>query len=107
MVGDFHDLQFADNTVDVVFTNSLDHAFDLSRILAEARRVLTPGGLLICEVGLGVDAGSDPGPFESLSWANVDDILQQITSQEFQLEHRSRFDTPWHGEHLVLRNSST
>lgn len=106
MVGDFHDLQFANGTIDVVFTNSLDHAFDLDLILAEVRRVLTPDGLLICEVGLGVDAGSDPGPFESLSWANVDDILEQIRSHGFDLERRSRFNTPWQGEHLVLRRTS-
>ena len=103
MVGDFHDLQFADGTVDVVFTNSLDHAFYLHRILSEANRVLRLDGLLICEVGLGSNPGAQPGRYESLSWANVDDILGQIMTHEFDLLSRSRFDTPWQGDHLVFR----
>lgn len=101
--GDFHDLQFADGTVDVVFTNSLDHAFDLGRILAEVTRVLAPDGLLICEVGLGSDAGAGPGLFESLSWVSVDDILGQIKRHGFELDRRRTFELPWRGEHLVMR----
>lgn len=105
MVGDFHDLQFADGTVDVVFTNALDHAFDLGRILSEVKRVLTPGGLLICEVGLGRDAGAGPGFYESLSWANVDDILDRIRGHGFELDRRRFCESPWLGEQLVLRKA--
>jgi SAM-dependent methyltransferase len=53
VVGDFHALQFADASVDVVFTNSLDHVFDIERVLAEVRRVLKPGGAFLVEVALG------------------------------------------------------
>lgn len=105
MVGDFHDLQFADGTVDVVFTNSLDHAFDLARILTGVKRVLTPDGVLICEVGLGSDTGAGPGFYESLSWAKVDDILDSILSHGFTLDRRRRFESPWPGEQLVLRKT--
>lgn len=105
MVGDFHDLQFADGTVDVVYTNSLDHAFDLARILAGVKRVLTPAGVLICEVGLGSDAGAGPGFYESLSWGRVDDILDRILTHGFTLNRRRRFESPWPGEQLVLRKT--
>src|SRR5207248_1110900 len=33
--GDFHDLQFAAASIDVAFTNSLDHAFSADRLIAE------------------------------------------------------------------------
>ena len=101
MVGDFHDLQFATGTVDVVYTNSLDHAFDLGRILAEVRRVLAPGGVLIAEVGSG--GGEGRGFYEALSWDSVDALVARIEEQGFRLELRRPFDVPWAGEQLVLR----
>jgi SAM-dependent methyltransferase len=101
MVGDFHDLQFAAGSVDVVYTNSLDHAFDLARILAEVRRVLAPGGVLIAEVGGG--GGDGRGFYEALSWDSVDALVSRFAEQGFALELRRPFDVPWAGEQLVLR----
>lgn len=106
MVGDFHHLQFADGTVDVVYTNALDHAFDLERILSEVRRVLTPRGVLICEVGLGTDNGAAPGFYESLAWKNVDELAGHIGGRGFDLVGRSDFDVPWAGQQLVLKKDS-
>jgi SAM-dependent methyltransferase len=103
MVGDFHDLQFADDSVDVVFTNSLDHVFDLDRVLGEVHRVLANSGTLICEAGLGREKGAAPGFYESLSWATVDDLLNRIQAGGFALDQRSAFAVPWPGEQLVLR----
>ena len=34
VIGDFHALQYADASVDVVYTNSFDHVFELERVLA-------------------------------------------------------------------------
>lgn len=53
--GDFHALQFADQSVDIVFSNSFDHAFDLTKLLREVTRVLRPGGLLVLEAGVGME----------------------------------------------------
>src|SRR2546421_4076105 len=47
--GDFHDLQFAAGSIDVAFTNSLDHVFAVDRLIAEVARVLKPGGLFLLE----------------------------------------------------------
>jgi len=105
MVGDFHDLQFADATVDVVFTNSLDHAFDLGRILSEVRRVLAGDGILICEAGRGTSKDGAPGFYESFTWETVDALLERITEAGFRLEHRTPFEVPWSGEQLVLKKA--
>ena len=63
--GDFHDLQYAPQSMDVVYTNSLDHAFDLERIAKEVLKVLKPDGLFLVEAVQGRDQGVDPGFFES------------------------------------------
>ncbi|HSL70392.1 MAG TPA: class I SAM-dependent methyltransferase [Longimicrobiales bacterium] len=107
LVGDFHDLQFADGTVDVVYTNSLDHAFNLDQILAEVQRVLVPGGWFIAEVGVGTaqDARHGRGPYESFSWTSVAELIARIAERGFVLESRRPFERPWAGEQLVLRHA--
>ncbi len=44
---DAHDLPFADNSVDVVFSNMALHWCNESDVFAESRRVLKPGGLIV------------------------------------------------------------
>ena len=48
--GSAHALQFADASVDVLFTNVMDHIPDLSAFTAEVARVLKPNGILLAEV---------------------------------------------------------
>jgi ubiquinone/menaquinone biosynthesis C-methylase UbiE len=55
--GDFHCLQFPTASTDVVFTNSLDHAFDIKQVAIEVKRVLKPGGRLVLEIGRGLAEG--------------------------------------------------
>ena len=44
LVGDFHHLQFATRSVDVVYTNVIGHVWDLIALGAEVCRVLKPSG---------------------------------------------------------------
>jgi SAM-dependent methyltransferase len=106
LTGDFHDLQFADASVDVVFTNSLDHAFDLERLLGEVRRVLKPGATFLVEANLASDdGGANSGAFESLVWEEADALLDVLEQAGFRLASRASFDAPWTGEQLVLRRA--
>jgi SAM-dependent methyltransferase len=100
VVGDFHALQFADASVDVVYTNSLDHAFELPRIIAEVRRVLKPGGKFIAEIVSPEQRG--PGDFEATWWSSVDVVIAEITKAGFSLTARSDFDKPWQGIQAVF-----
>lgn len=99
VVGDFHGLQFHDRSVGLVYTNSLDHAFDLDRILTEVHRVLLDDGYLIVEVG----RPDGQGFYESFSWSSIDDLAERIRAAGFDLQERRPFGTPWAGEHLLLR----
>ena len=104
VVGDFHDLQFADGSVDFVFTNSLDHAYDLDRIVAEVRRVLRPDGAFIVEANAaGEEEAASAGAYEATVWKDVDALVERITAHGFALEARRPFDVPWTGEQLTLR----
>jgi ubiquinone/menaquinone biosynthesis C-methylase UbiE len=66
--GDFHALQFADHSVDCVYTNSLDHAFDIEKITREVRRVLKPGGMFLLEAVAGHEEGYLVGPHDTTHW---------------------------------------
>lgn len=115
VVGDFHALQFADRSVDVVYTNSLDHAFDLARILAEVRRVLKADGRFVVEANVGgEEAGAggaggaaQRGPYEALVWPDAATLLATLREHGFEVTSRSPFELPWPGEQLVLEATSS
>jgi SAM-dependent methyltransferase len=76
--GDFHHLVFADGSVDVVYTNVLDHVFDLERAMAEVTRVLTPNGMLLADIQPGYEEGFTPGRFEATHWPRLEVLIERI-----------------------------
>lgn len=101
--GDFHDLQYAPNSVDVVYTNSLDHAFDVNRLAAEVLRVLRPGGLFILEAVQGRDQEINPGFFESFFWKNIDELVRVFEHAGFTASQKTPITNPWPGEQICFR----
>lgn len=89
VTGDFHSLVFADKSVDAVYTNCLDHAFDLEKIINEIKRVLTSKGFFITDICLGRNEGFMPGGFESLSWKTADELINKIQTLGMKLLHSS------------------
>jgi SAM-dependent methyltransferase len=76
--GDFHKLAFADGSVDAVYTNALDHAFDLGAAIGEVRRVLRPSGLFLVDLVPGFEEGFVPGAFEAFHWRDADTLIATI-----------------------------
>lgn len=76
--GDFHAIVFPDESVDAVYTNVMDHVFDLDKVMAEISRLLPPGGLFIADLIQGYEEGFTPGEFEATHWANTDDFMQKL-----------------------------
>jgi SAM-dependent methyltransferase len=101
--GDFHDLKYPPNSMDVVYTNSLDHAFDIERIAKEVLKVLKPDGLLLVEAVHGRDQGINPGFFESFFWKNIDDLVGVFENVGFTVSRRAAIAHPWPGEQICFR----
>ena len=55
--GDMHDLEFEDNSFDLVYTNIFDHSIYPEKMISEIERVLVPGG--ICYIQLQIGIGQD------------------------------------------------
>ena len=102
VLGDFHRIVFAAESVDIVYSNAFDHVFDLAKVLSEIRRVLRPGGSLIVEAIRGYSEGGKPGQYESFAWATLEDLIRKIEDGGFALLRRLQIETPWPGEQLVL-----
>jgi SAM-dependent methyltransferase len=78
VVGDFHALMFSDGSVDVVYTNVLDHAFDLDKVMKEVRRVLAPDGVAFIELIRGTDEGYLPQEWESVTWKTARGFAEKL-----------------------------
>jgi len=74
--GDMMHLENPDNTVDLLYTNCVDHAFDLDQMIAEHARVLKPGGLLLYDIGVNMECGG--GAFEAISWERTEDVVARL-----------------------------
>jgi SAM-dependent methyltransferase len=99
-VGDFNNLDAADASVDLVYTNCIDHAFDLDAFFAEHARVLKPDGYALYDLPHRNDDG--PAPFESVVWAD-DEIVLNRMSEHFGDVVRSESEPAW--EWFLLRRS--
>ena len=104
--GDFHDLQYPPGIFDAVYTNSLDHAFDINRLAKEVLKVLKRDGVFIIEAVHGRDRGINPGFFESFFWNNIDELVSCFAHAGFTLHHRTPISRPWPGEQICLKPST-
>lgn len=67
-VGDFMHLENPDSSVDMIYCNAVDHAFDLESFFREHARVIKPGGYVLYDIAARDDATQEPGPFEAVGW---------------------------------------
>jgi SAM-dependent methyltransferase len=95
--GDFHAIRFPDASFDAVYTNALDHAFDLARVIDEVERLLRPGGAFVTDVVAGYEAGFTPGPYEAVMWPDIDALAGRIAARA-ALELEDRRPVPGFGQ---------
>jgi SAM-dependent methyltransferase len=78
--GDFHNLQFPNESFDIVYSNCIDHTYDLNKFVNEAKRVCKKDGLIIFDLQKGKQDGERDnfGNFEALGWINTDIIIKKI-----------------------------
>ena len=100
LFGDMHNLeQFADGVADVVYCNSLDHAYDVAKVALEVQRLLAPSGVWIVEA---MKDDGRVGDWEVTAWSNVDELITAIERDTVlrAVPNHSHFDEPWPGEHI-------
>lgn len=92
VTGDFHKLQFAQGSVDYLFTNSLDHVYRINKFLGQAKRLLKPDGRFIVDahklrdrkqLAKGGQIGSDR--WASLWWEKHSDWIDFFIKCGFEL----------------------
>jgi SAM-dependent methyltransferase len=98
--GDFHNIQFSDESVDVVFNNSLDHSFDLEKLIKEINRVLKISGYCIVEIPNGESEGTEPGSYESVTWEKIDDVINVFLKNGFDVFKTVDISI---GKHVILQ----
>lgn len=88
--GDFMRLDYADGTVDLVYTNCVDHAFDLDQMITEHQRVLKPDGFLLYDIGAEQEESHGAGVFEAISWDRAEDVLKRLLENFQTILHVER-----------------
>jgi SAM-dependent methyltransferase len=90
--GDWHNISFPDQSFENVFTNAIDHCFDLSKLITEILRVLKPGGrlylMLSKKQSLHTKENKDEYMLKSsnfLFWEDGEDLIEGFKNFGFTL----------------------
>jgi len=100
VVGDFHKLQYADESVDVVFTNSLDHVLDIQKVLSEVHRILKSSGKVMIDVEKPTGVGEDR--WSSFWWKNIKELVGLLETNGFKCISKDNINCLWFTQQLIL-----
>lgn len=74
--GDMMKLDVSDNSLDLLYTNCVDHSFDLDAMISEHARALKPGGYLLYDIAFNEEEGA--GVWESIAWEREEDVVRRM-----------------------------
>jgi Methyltransferase domain len=74
--GDMMKLDLPNESLDLLYTNCVDHAFDLDQMISEHARVLKTDGYLLYDIGINIEEGG--GPFEAISWDRSEEVVLRL-----------------------------
>ena len=93
--GDFNNMPFDDESFETIFTNSIDHAWDLKVLSKEMARVIVPGGRLILEISHNKKGQKylvkSRSKYESLMWDSPKEISKYFEEFKLVKKFRSRY----------------
>lgn len=101
--GDFHSIPLHNNCVDIIYSNSLDHSFNLSKVLIEIKRILNKDGVFILEVGRGYKKGGSYGLHEAIYWEDIGWLKRLLYNNGFKLIRQYSFTNPYECFGLVIK----
>lgn len=88
--GDFHNLIFSPNSLDLVYINCFDHCNTPKRLLGQINRVLKlHDGILMMENKAGSRETGDRQPtgsdyWDCLEWPNIETLIEQVVKAGFK-----------------------
>lgn len=85
LTGDFHNIQFGNHLFDYVFTNVLDHAFDLGALRSEICRVLKPRGGVFLVDYVAPDPARVKVAKQGNVWESLDDSNMEVLFQRMKM----------------------
>lgn len=74
--GDMMKLAVPDNSLDLIYTNCVDHSFDLDAMITEHARALKPDGYLLYDIAFNEEEGA--GVWESIAWEREEDVVRRL-----------------------------
>ena len=98
--GDFHKMPFENESFDCVYSNCIDHAWNLEDLSKEIHRVLKKDGILILEIDhlLKKDKKrrqellKKTSKYESVMWEDFEDIEKSFKEFEFIIKFQGAYD---------------
>jgi SAM-dependent methyltransferase len=85
--GDFHNLDFPDQSFDIIYANILDHVYNYKKFFKEILRTTKRNGKFIFDIQKGIkETGvSNFGNFETYGWVHSDIIIKKILNFKMRL----------------------
>jgi SAM-dependent methyltransferase len=112
---DWNDLPFSKGIFHCVYTNSIDHCFNLDTEIKEICRVLSPAGIVIVDLNEGHckaapnveinDKFCNPDRYESMLWNDDNDVISPFLKSGFGPK-MVWLEDAWH-TYLLERNNGT
>jgi ubiquinone/menaquinone biosynthesis C-methylase UbiE len=107
--GDFHHMPFKDNSFNSVYTNCIDHAWDIKSLFSEVDRVLRKDGVFILEVAHILKANKKlrrslvkvGSKYESIVFDKISDMLKDVEGFNLVENFRGKY-----GKIIVVFNNS-
>lgn len=103
VIGDASEIQYSDNLVDIVYTNSLDHFFEIDKVLAEIKRVLKSNGLFILLAASPEKVKDDK--YGAIYWDDIKQVLSYFNlNYGFEvITHVGIKTAGWFSDFVVMR----
>lgn len=103
VTGDASAIQYPDSSIDIVYTNALDHFLKIEESISEIKRVLKPDGFFVFLIGTPEDAKKDK--WGSTYWDGVKEVIEYLV-RKYGFKFIGAADvkkTGWFSDFVVMK----
>jgi len=92
--GDFHNLDFPENSFDLIYSNTLDHVYNHEKFIKEVLRVLKKNGKMLFDIQKRSNEANRIvlGQFETCGWDHSDKIIQKLLKFKIKLIYKKNLN---------------